>query len=327
MKKFTILLLVLSGLLIAVFFLAVTQGAADIPFATIKTAFFAFDAENQTHQVIRNIRLPRVCASFIVGSSFAVTGAIMQGVTKNPLADSGLLGINSGAAVGLALAFIVFPSLQPNQAALFSFLGAFLATAFLFLLTKYSRIGMTPTGLILAGVALSSFFSAISQVLSLQFDLNQDLAFWFIGGAANVTWAQLRVISPIYFVAFCIVLGLGKSLNLLAMGDELAISLGKHPERIRLLSLTVVVMLAGMAVSVVGPVGFVGLIVPHVIRGIIGKNYQMILPLSLIAGGILVILADWVGRIIRPPFETPFGIIMALIGVPFLLVKIRREQL
>ncbi|EQC77617.1 ABC-type Fe3+-siderophore transportsystem,permease component [Enterococcus sp. HSIEG1] len=158
MKKFTILLLVLSGLLVAVFFLALTQGAADIPLITIKEAFYAFDPENQTHQVLRNIRLPRICASFIVGSSFAVTGAIMQGVTKNSLADSGLLGINSGAAVGLAVAFILFPSLQPNQAALFSFLGAFLATSFLFLLTKYSRIGMTPTGLILAGVALSSFF-------------------------------------------------------------------------------------------------------------------------------------------------------------------------
>lgn len=327
MKKFTILLLVLSGLLVAVFFLALTQGAADIPLITIKEAFYAFDPENQTHQVLRNIRLPRICASFIVGSSFAVTGAIMQGVTKNSLADSGLLGINSGAAVGLAVAFILFPSLQPNQAALFSFLGAFLATSFLFLLRKYSRIGMMPTGLILAGVALSSFFSAISQVLSLQFDLNQDLAFWFIGGAANVTWTQLQVITPIYLVALFIILGLGKSLNLLAMGDETAISLGKHPERIRLVSLAVVVLLAGMAVSLVGPVSFIGLMVPHVIRGLIGKNYQMILPLTIVAGGILVILADWVGRIIQPPFETPFGIMMALIGVPFLLVKIRREQL
>lgn len=109
MKKFTILLLVLSGLLVAVFFLALTQGAADIPLITIKEAFYAFDPENQTHQVLRNIRLPRICASFIVGSSFAVTGAIMQGVTKNSLADSGLLGINSGAAVGLAVAFILFP--------------------------------------------------------------------------------------------------------------------------------------------------------------------------------------------------------------------------
>jgi len=174
---------------------------------------------------------------------------------------------------------------------------------------------------------LSSFFSAISQVLSLQFDLNQDLAFWFIGGAANVTWTQLQVITPIYLVALFIILGLGKSLNLLAMGDETAISLVKHPERIRLVSLAVVVLLAGMAVSLVGPVSFIGLMVPHVIRGLIGKNYQMILPLTIVAGGILVILADWVGRIIQPPFETPFGIMMALIGVPFLLVKIRREQL
>jgi iron complex transport system permease protein len=327
MKKFTILLIGLGVLFVASFFLALTQGAADISFATIKEAIIAFDASNQMHQVIRNIRLPRICASFIVGSSFAVTGAIMQGVTKNSLADGGLLGINSGAAVGLAIAFIFFPTLQPNQAALFSFAGAFLATSCLFLLTKYSRVGMTPTGLILAGVALSSFFSAISQVLSLQFDLNQDLAFWFVGGPANVTWTQLRVISPIYLATIVVVLALGKSLNLLALGDETAISLGKHPEWIRLISLATVVVLAGMSVSLVGPISFIGLMVPHVLRGLVGKNYQLILPLSIVAGGVLVIVADWVGRIINPPFETPFGIIMALIGVPFLLVKIRREQL
>ena len=163
----------------------------------------------------------------LLAAVFAVTGAIMQGVTKNSLADSGLLGINSGAAVGLAVAFILFPSLQPNQAALFSFLGAFLATSFLFCLTKYSRIGMTPTGLILAGVALSSFFSAISQVLSLQFDLNQDLAFWFIGRCSKCNVDTITSDHPIYLVALFIILGLGKSLNLLAMGDETAISLGK----------------------------------------------------------------------------------------------------
>lgn len=249
----------------------------------------------------------------------------MQGITKNALADGGLLGVNSGAAMGLAIAFILFPSIQPSQAALFSFFGAFAATALLFLLTRYAKLGMSPTGLILAGVALSSFFSAISQTLSLQFDLNQELAFWFIGGAANVTWQQLRFVGPIYLIAIVFVLRLGKALNLLALGDDTVISLGKHPHLIRASALLLVVVLAGMAVSLVGPVSFVGLMVPHVVRGMVGKNYQLILPLTILGGGTLVMAADLAGRLINPPFETPFGILMALIGVPFLLIKIRRE--
>lgn len=325
MKKFSWLLLLFSGCFIICFFLAITQGAADLSFETIWNAIFAFDYENQLHQVLRNIRLPRVLAAFLVGSCFAVTGAIMQGITKNALADGGLLGVNSGAAMGLAIAFILFPSIQPSQAALFSFFGAFAATALLFLLTRYAKLGMSPTGLILAGVALSSFFSAISQTLSLQFDLNQELAFWFIGGAANVTWQQLRIVGPIYLIAIVFVLRLGKALNLLALGDDTVISLGKHPHLIRASALLLVVVLAGMAVSLVGPVSFVGLMVPHVVRGMVGKNYQLILPLTILGGGTLVMAADLAGRLINPPFETPFGILMALIGVPFLLIKIRRE--
>lgn len=326
MKKFPWLLLLFSGCFIICFFLAITQGAADLSFETIWDTVFAFDYENQLHQVLRNIRLPRVLAAFLVGSCFAVTGAIMQGITRNPLADGGLLGVNSGAALGLAIAFILFPSVQPSQAALFSFFGAFAATGLLFLLTRYAKLGMSPTGLILAGVALSSFFSAISQTLSLQFDLNQEIAFWFIGGAANVTWQQLRFVGTIYLIAIVFVLRLGKALNLLALGDDTVISLGKHPHLIRASALLLVVVLAGMAVSLVGPVSFVGLMVPHVVRGMVGKNYQLILPLTIIGGGTLVMAADLAGRLINPPFETPFGILMALIGVPFLLVKIRRED-
>ena len=325
MKKFSWLLLLFSGCFIICFFLAITQGAADLSFETIWNAVFAFDYENQLHQVLRNIRLPRVLAAFLVGSCFAVTGAIMQGITKNALADGGLLGVNSGAAMGLAIAFILFPSIQPSQAALFSFFGAFAATALLFLLTRYAKLGMSPTGLILAGVALSSFFSAISQTLSLQFDLNQELAFWFIGGAGNVTWQQLRFVGPIYLIAIVFVLRLGKALNLLALGDDTVISLGKYPHLIRASALLLVVVLAGMVVSLVGPVSFVGLMVPHVVRGMVGKNYQLILPLTILGGGTLVMAADLAGRLINPPFETPFGILMALIGVPFLLIKIRRE--
>ncbi|MCW3745310.1 iron ABC transporter permease [Enterococcus gallinarum] len=177
-----------------------------------------------------------------------------------------------------------FPHYNRIRQRCFLFLGAFLATSFFIFVDEVFKDRYDADWIDSSRCCIEFFFSAISQVLSLQFDLNQDLAFWFIGGAANVTWTQLQVITPIYLVALFIILGLGKSLNLLAMGDETAISLGKHPERIRLVSLAVVVLLAGMAVSLVGPVSFIGLMVPHVIRGLIGKNYQMILPLTIVAG-------------------------------------------
>lgn len=176
MKKFSWLLLLFSGCFIICFFLAITQGAADLSFETIWNAIFAFDYENQLHQVLRNIRLPRVLAAFLVGSCFAVTGAIMQGITKNALADGGLLGVNSGAAMGLAIAFILFPSIQPSQAALFSFLVP-LRQLRCFFIDSLCQIGYVTYRFDFGWCGTKFFFSAISQTLSLQFDLNQELAF------------------------------------------------------------------------------------------------------------------------------------------------------
>lgn len=306
---------------IIIFFLAVSFGATDFSFGTLWTSLTAFDKNDQGQQILRNIRLPRVLASFLIGAAFAVSGAMMQGVTRNPLADSGLLGINGGASLGLVLAFILFPQRPVLLTALCAFGGALLATVIIFLMIRVGRGGMMGTTLVLAGVAIGSFFSSISQALSLVFDLRQDLAFWYVGGVANVSWQQLQLVAPFLLAALAGSLLLGNSLNALVLGDQTAIALGKNPLLIR----TIVMVLAGIAVSLVGSVSFIGLMVPHVFRGIVGENYRRLLPLTIIGGGGLVMLADLLARTVNPPFETPFGLVIAIIGVPFLLWQVRRN--
>lgn len=328
MMKTRRLIIVWSLLIFLAFlilFFSLTNGAADISLTEISNAFFHFDSQNQSQQIIINLRLPRIIGAFLVGSAFALSGAVMQGVTRNPLADAGLLGINSGASLGLALVFIFFPKASINATIWFSFGGAFLAAFLIFLVSRRSVASLTPTRLILAGVAISSLFTAISQALGLVFDLQQDIAFWFVGGVANITWQQLQQVWWLYLIAVGGLLFLAGGINLLILGDDNAMSLGKKPERIRFVTLILVVFLAGIAVALVGPISFIGLMVPHVLRHFTGDNYRKLLPLVLVGGGFFVVLADLLARLLNPPFETPLGLLITIVGVPFLLFRIWRS--
>ena len=323
-KAFMIILFIVA--VFVIFSVALSNGAVSITFANLWQAVFQFDDTVQAQQIIRTIRLPRVLGAFLVGSCFALSGALMQGVTRNTLADSGLLGINAGASLAMAISFIFLPHASAFSVFLVSLVGSFLVTLLVFLYLSFSRIGMNPIQLILMGVAISSFFTAISQALTQLFNLQQDLAFWFVGGAANITWQQLKVIAPVYAVAVGCSFLLGKSVSLVSLSESHALSLGGQPKRTRIIVFILVAVLAAIAVSLVGPVSFIGLMVPPVVRGLVGADYRYILPASFLVGGGFVMFADYVARMINPPFETPFGLVIALIGVPFLLIQVRREK-
>lgn len=323
-KVFTLVLFIIA--IFIIFVISLSNGAVSIGFSNLWRAIFQFDASVQTQQIIRTIRLPRILGSFLVGSCFALSGALMQGVARNNLADSGLLGINSGASLAMAVSFIFLPKTSAFGVFLISLLGSFLVTLLVFFCLSLSRVGMNPIQLILIGVAISSFFTAISQALTQLFDLQQDLAFWFVGGAANITWQQLKVIAPVYIVAVGCSFVLGKSVSLVNLSEAHALALGGHPKRTRIVVFLLVAVLAAIAVSLVGPVSFIGLMVPPVVRGLVGSDYRYVLPASFLLGGGFVMFADYVARMINPPFETPFGLVVALIGVPFLLFQVRREH-
>ncbi|WP_430119411.1 FecCD family ABC transporter permease [Paenibacillus solani] len=306
--------------------LSISLGAAEIDLRNVWEAVFFFNPDVTEHQIIKELRLPRVLGGAMVGACFAVSGAIMQGMTRNPLADSGLLGLNAGAGFAIALCFSFFPGLPYMYLILFSFLGAGLGVVLVYGVSSMAKGGLTPVRLVLAGAALSALLSALSEGIALYFQVGQDMAFWYAGGTAGIKWFHLKIMLPWIVVAILGAIGLSRSITMLSLGDEIARGLGQRTGLVKLAGTVIVLVLAGAAVSVVGAVGFVGLMIPHVTRKLVGVDYRLIIPCSAVLGSLLVVIADLAARMVNPPYETPVGSIIALIGVPFFLYLARKER-
>lgn len=317
-------LLVLVGLLVSMF-IAISFGAKDLTLETVWTAITSYNSELTTHQIIHEMRLPRVIGAAVVGAAFAVAGGLMQGVTRNPLADAGILGINAGATFVVALSFAFFPNLTYSSLMVLSFLGAVLSTLLIFLLGSRATGGLTPLRLTIAGAVVAAFLHSLSSGIAIYYDLSQDLAFWYAGGVSGVRWSHLRILVPVILIAILFAFLLGRSVSLLSLGDEVADNLGAHTKRIRLLGMALAVLLAGVSVSAVGSIGFVGLVIPHISRKLVGVTYRFIIPMSALLGAILLVLADLGARTINPPRELAIGVMVALVGVPFFLYLARKE--
>lgn len=315
-----------SGLLIFTMAFSITKGAAEIPLSTVWDALFNFEAENTHHLIVIDLRLPRVIASALVGAAFAVSGAIMQGTTRNPMADSGLMGLNAGAGFALSICFAFFPGSGYMKTILFSFCGAALGAALVNGIASMCKGGATPMRLVLAGSAVSALLAALSQGIALYFNVAQDIMFWTAGGVAGSNWEQIQIMLPWIIGALIAALLLSRSVSLLSLGEDVAKGLGLNTIVINLLCSLVVLILAGSAVSVVGSVGFVGLIVPHLARFLVGVDYRRIIPSSAVLGSLLMVAADLGARMLNPPFETPIGALISLIGVPFFLYLARKER-
>lgn len=315
------ILVLVSGI-----FLSLYTGAADITAGNIRAALLNFDALDNTHVIINEIRLPRALAAAITGAGFSVGGAVMQAMTRNPLAEPGLLGINAGALFFLTIAFSFFPHLSYPYLVLLSFAGALFSALIVFAAVFFSKSRMTPMKLILAGVAVTLFFSSLSAALQLYFDVGQDIAFWSAGAIQNIDWQHLLIVTPWFIIGMIMVMALSSNLTAISFDEETAISLGVHMTRTRIIALIAVVILAGLAVSVVGAVAFVGLITPHITRKIAGSDYKMILPLSGVLGAVLVVYSDLAARSLFAPVEIPVAALIALIGVPFFLYLAGRPR-
>ncbi|HIV81516.1 MAG TPA: iron ABC transporter permease [Candidatus Salinicoccus merdavium] len=315
------ILVLVSGI-----FLSLYTGAADITAGNIRAALLNFDALDNTHVIINEIRLPRALAAAITGAGFSVGGAVMQAMTRNPLAEPGLLGINAGALFFLTIAFSFFPHLSYPYLVLLSFAGALFSALIVFAAVFFSKSRMTPMKLILAGVAVTLFFSSLSAALQLYFDVGQDIAFWSAGAIQNIDWQHLLIVTPWFIIGMIMVMALSSNLTAISFDEETAISLGVHMTRTRIIALIAVVILAGLAVSVAGAVAFVGLITPHITRKIAGSDYKMILPLSGVLGAVLVVYSDLAARSLFAPVEIPVAALIALIGVPFFLYLAGRPR-
>ncbi|MFC6164409.1 FecCD family ABC transporter permease [Lactiplantibacillus dongliensis] len=319
-------LLCLSGvLLILVTLASLRWGADQVSFNTVWQALRSTHPQSLDQQIIRTIRLPRVLGAALIGAGLAGSGALMQSVTKNPLADSGLLGINAGAGLMLTLCLAFFPKLSTLQTTIGAVVGAAISAGLIFAISSLKQVQLNPTTLVLAGIAISGLFTALSEGLALVSQLKQDLAFWYFGGLGAVSWSQLRVLGPILLIGLVLTLLLAPQLNLGYLTDDAVQSLGKSLPLLRLGALGCVVILSGISVALVGTITFVGLMVPHIARWLIGTNYRHIMPLTLLLGATLTVSADLIARLINPPQETPFGIVISLIGVPFFIYLARKE--
>lgn len=297
---------------------SITLGAADITPQVVYEALLNFDETSFQHLIIQTVRLPRVLAGVVVGAALAAAGAIMQGLTRNPLADSGLLGINSGASFAVVLAVFLLGNPPLSVYALFGFIGAGVAAALVYFIASMGRGGVTPLRLTLAGVILTAFISSFTTAILIGDQETLDkIRFWTAGSLAGREMPLLAQTTPYIVVGLVGALLISRQITTISLGDDVAKGLGQNTLWVKGVAALVVVLLAGGAVALAGPIGFVGLVVPHVARFIAGADYRWVIPYAAILGALLVTVADVGARVIIRPQELPVGVMMALVGAPF----------
>lgn len=315
--------LVFLGAALAALVLSMAFGSADITIAKIWHTLWSPTLRDTQDMVIWNIRFPRNIVAALVGANLAVAGAILQAVMKNPLADPQIVGVSSGAGLAGVIILILFPSWE-YLVPMVAFVGALAAALMVYTLAW--RNGIRPTRIILAGVAVAAFLgSGISALLVFYGDRVQGALLWMVGGLSARSWPQVYVLAP-YTVVGLILAFLGsRRLTILSLGDETAKGLGLPVEQTRFMMTAVAAFLAASAVSVAGLIGFVGLVIPHIARMIIGTEYRFLLPGSACLGAAVLVVSDTLGRVLFSPVEVPVGIIMAFFGAPFFLWLLRRD--
>ncbi|MEB2266088.1 FecCD family ABC transporter permease [Priestia megaterium] len=298
-------------------------GAADI---SIKDVWLALSSSSVNEQVsiIRDIRLPREIAAVFVGAALSVSGAIMQGMTRNPLADPGLLGLTSGANAALAVTIAFIPSVNYLGITIACFIGAAVGAILVFGIAAIKRGGFSPLRIVLAGAAVSAFLYAIGEGVGIYFKISKDVSMWTAGGMVGTSWEQLQIIVPFIVGGIFIALLLSRQLTILSLNEEVAVGLGQQTTKVKTVLFVVMILLAGASVALVGNMVFIGLMIPHIVRGIVGTDYRYIIPMSAVTGAAFMLLADTLGRTVSAPYETPIAAVVSMIGLPFFLVIVRK---
>lgn len=311
--------LVFTGMFIA----AMVFGAAD---TTVHDVWLALTSHlnNDATLMLREIRFPREVAAIFVGAALSVSGALMQGLTRNPLADPGLLGLTAGANAALAITIAFIPSVNYFGITIACFIGAAVGTLMVFGIGAIQKGGFSPLRIVLAGAAVSAFLYAIAEGIGIYFKISKNVSMWTSGGMIGTTWSQLQVIVPFIIIGLLVSLLLSRQLTILSLNEEVAVGLGQKTTQIKAILFMVIILLAGASVALVGNMAFIGLMIPHVVRAVVGRDYRFILPMCCIFGATFMLFADTLGRTINAPYETPVVAIMATLGLPFFLIIVRK---
>lgn len=322
----TLWLLAGVALLLVLSILSVSFGVRAVSFDDIVAAFSGHSDTIEQAAIVK--RIPRTVLALLVGAALALSGATMQAVTRNPIADPGILGVSNGASLAVVIGIAFFGLANPYGQMAFAIVGAAAAATFVYTVGSLGRGGATPLKLALAGAATSAAFaSLISAIMLPRVDLLQTFQSWQVGGVGGAEWPRIALTAPVLLVGALICFASSRGMNSLALGDDMAKGLGEHVFRTRMLSALGAVILAGAATAIAGPIGFVGLVVPHVCRMLIGTDHRWLLPFSAVAGAALLTASDIVGRVISPTSEEiQVGIITAIIGAPFFIWIVRRQK-
>ena len=338
-RRQIISLLILAPILLVVMVAATGLGSVNIPFGNTlriiasKILFFLDFSNYSWYElqsvIVLELRLPRTIMAALCGAALAVAGATYQGLFRNPLADPYLIGVSQGAAFGAVLAISLSlgwkSSFSVWMVPVFAFSGALLVTFLVYYISRTGNILPTTT-LILAGIALGAFFSAgVSYIMSIAGTKIGSMVLWLMGSFNNIMWDKVKVIFPIVLAGIFILILFGRSLNIMQLGDEQAKQLGLNVERDKKILLTVSTITVAAAVSFVGIIGFVGIIIPHAVRLLWGPDYRFLLPLSVLSGAVFMVATDIVARVLFAPAEIPIGVITAACGAPFFLYLLRKK--
>ncbi|MER7548458.1 iron ABC transporter permease [Streptomyces anulatus] len=321
-----LLWLLLSVLaLAAVMVASVALGSRDVPWSDVVAALGG--ADDTLGRAAATKRIPRTVLAVVIGAALGLAGGVMQGVTRNPLADPGILGVNMGASLAVVTAVAFFGLTSPTGYIWTAIVGAAFSALFVYTVGTLGRGGATPLKLALAGAATSAAFaSLVSAIILPRNDIAGSFKLWQIGGVGGASFERIGQVMPFLAVGFAVCLLSARALNSLALGDELAAGLGERVALARAVAAIGAVLLCGAATAVAGPIGFVGLVVPHTCRLLVGVDHRWLLPLSAVLGGVLLTAADVVGRIVARPSEIDVGIVTALIGAPFFIYIVRRQK-
>lgn len=328
-----LLLLAVGALLLAVCTLSIAVGTLNVPLGDVFRTLFGDAPNSRVDNVVWSVRIPRTALGIAAGAALGLSGALMQALTRNPLADPGMLGVSAGAAFAIVLAAGVFGIGSLFGYVWFSFAGALVASVVVYLLGGLGRSGMTPVKLALAGVAVTSMLTSVTSAIVLaEPEALNRYRFWSAGALGGQTEKVLLQVLPFLVAGAVLAFACAPALNSLALGDDVAASLGRRVGLVRLRGVLAVTLLTGGAVAVIGPVVFLGLVVPHLARMLaqaagVGPDQRLLLPLSAVLAPCLLLVADVVGRVVVRPSEIQAGILVAFIGGPFFIVLVRRRRL
>lgn len=325
-KKHTALFISCSLLLLVIgMILAVRSGSVPISFSDIFNSIFNYN-ETLELMLVKDVRIPRALCVVFTGGILGATGAMIQGVTRNPIAEPSILGVSQGATLVISIFYAAGIAVNTKNVMIASFIGALITGIIVLMFISKKANNNSIAKILLAGTAMSTFFMSLTTIIGLLSNQSQMIGFWVAGGFRNVSWSDFNLVAVVGILGLLAGVFLSPKINILNLGDDVAIGLGESPERIRIITLIAVIPMCAAAVAVGKNIAFVGLIIPQIVRKILGEDYRRNIPCSFLLGAVLLTYADIAARMIFNPYETPIGVFTALIGIPFFISIARRER-